>query len=267
MSDALYERLYAIDLVYQPACYKLCGDAHCCSFTRHKQHFRVLGKRPFQELPLLPGEYDFLAARGLLAQFGEHERKASAYPLCDGSALSVDAIVSYRTGGCVCEHATRPLVCRLYPLLPVLDEVGRLHGIEPFGVYEELELLSGQSPACRIASLPFDQLTLFLEVVRLLAEAPLVAFHLAAYRLAKRHVAARLSVARKPDENVFAQFEWALLRKRLFDHTALRAELGLLANRYRNYWGERFVLGTEAAVLASLAGELGVTSSHAEQRT
>lgn len=252
MSERLFERLYDIDLVYQPDCYKLCGDAHCCSFARHKQHFRILGKRAFQELPLLPGEYAFLAARDQLRQFGEFERKASAYPLGDGRALCVDSIVSYRTGGCVCEHATRPIVCRLYPLLPVIDEVGRVSGIEPFGVYEELERISEQAPACQIQSLPLAQLELFLSVCRLLAEEPLISFHLAAYRLAKRHVAARLAQARKGQENVFAQFEWALLRKRLFDHDALRSELCGLAERYRAHWGERFELPTETNAVASM---------------
>jgi hypothetical protein len=262
-STAVYDKLYRLDLVYQPDCYKLCGDAHCCSFARHKQHFRILGKRAFQELPLLPGEFDYMAERGYLAQFGEYERKASAYPLNDGTALSVDSVVSYRTGGCVCDHGTRPVVCRLYPILPVIDEVGRLHGIEPFGVYEELELLAGQSPACQIRSLPLAQLELFLEVSRALAEDPVIAFHLAAYRIAKRHVAGRLATARKGDENVFAQFEWALLRKRLFDHEALRCELAELAARYRAQWGDRFSLPTEAAVTEQLArGSVGPVEMH-----
>ncbi|HTU60043.1 MAG TPA: hypothetical protein VMF89_16435 [Polyangiales bacterium] len=250
----LYERLYGIDLVYQPDCYKLCGDAHCCSFARHKQHFRILGKRQFQELPLLPGEYDFMAARGYLRQFGEYERKAHAYPLGDGRALYVDSIVSYRQGGCVCDHDTRPVVCRLYPVLPVMDEVGRLGAIEPFGVYEELEVVAQQEAACQIRSLPLAQLELWLSFGRTLAESPLVAFHLAAYRLAKRHVAGRLAEARKPGENVFAQFEWALLRKRLFDHAALRAELVALADRYRDHWGERFVLPNEEEAERVLSG-------------
>lgn len=250
----LYARLYDIDLVYQPDCYKLCGDAHCCSFARHKQHFRILGKRQFQELPLLPGEYDFLAAQGYLRQFGEFERKASVYALGDGRALYVDSIVSYRTGGCVCDHATRPVVCRLYPVLPVMDELGQLTGIEPFGVYEELEVIAQQEAACQIRSLPLAQLELWLAFSRALAESPLIAFHLAAYRIAKRHVSERLAQARKPGENVFAQFEWALLRKRLFDHASLRAELVQLAARYRDRWGERFVLPSEAEAGAALLG-------------
>jgi hypothetical protein len=253
--DALYERLYAIDLVYQQDCFKLCGDAHCCSFARHKRRFGMLAKRPFQELPLLPGEFAFLAARGWLAQFAEHERKASVYAIDARRALLVDAVISMRPGGCACDHDTRPVVCRLYPLLPAIDEAGRLASIEPFGVYEELERLEGLAPACQIHALPLDQLQLLLEVTRLLALSPLVAFHLAAYRVAKRHVFDRLRAARKPGESAFGQFEWSMLRKRLFDHDALRAELAALADRYAAHWGAAFALPSPEAAERRLTAE------------
>jgi hypothetical protein len=98
-SRAAFERPYRADLVYQPDCYKLCGDAHCCGFARHERHFCVLGKRRLQELPLLPGQYAILSTRDLLAQFGEFERGASPYALGEGGAPWVDAIVGYRAGG------------------------------------------------------------------------------------------------------------------------------------------------------------------------
>ena len=60
------ERIYSTDLTFVPNCWKLCGDAHCCSFSRYKAKFRMIAKTPFQELPLLPGEYEFLAAKGWL---------------------------------------------------------------------------------------------------------------------------------------------------------------------------------------------------------
>ncbi len=70
---AYFERIYATDLRYVPDCYKLCGDAHCCNFSRYKQKFAFMGRSHFQELPLLPGEFEFLRDQGYLAQFQDHE--------------------------------------------------------------------------------------------------------------------------------------------------------------------------------------------------
>jgi hypothetical protein len=76
-----WDAVHAIDLVYVQDCHRLCGDAHCCSFARHKARFRMLAQQPFQELPLLPGEYEHMAARGAWAQFGECERRSGAFVL------------------------------------------------------------------------------------------------------------------------------------------------------------------------------------------
>lgn len=235
--------VHAIDLVYVPDCHRLCGDAHCCSFGRHKARFRMMGQQPSQELPLLPGEYEHMAATGALAQFGEYERRRGAFALDAARAVPYESIVSRRPG-CACEHATRPTICRLYPLFPVHDVGGRLLGVEPqFGVYEELEALDGTPRACAVDSLPFDQLQLFLDLCGRLAASPLHLFCLHAYRATKRHVAdgLRRRLAAKP-QDAFALFEWQLLKDRLVDRDALRAELTALADAFAAHYGPRFAL-------------------------
>ena len=239
--------VHAIDLVYVQDCHRLCGDAHCCSFARHKARFRMLGQQAFQELPLLPGEHEHMAATGALAQFGDCERRRGAFALDAERAVPYESIVSRRPG-CACEHATRPTICRLYPLFPVHDVAGRLLGVEPqFGVYEELEALDGAPRACAVGSLPFEQLRLFLALCDHLARSPLHLFCLHAYRAAKRHVAEglRRRLATSP-QSAFALFEWQLLKDRLVDRDALRAELTALADAFAAHYGERFVLPAPA---------------------
>lgn len=238
-----WDAVYRLDLVYQPDCWRLCGDAHCCSFARHKARFRIVGRKPFQELPLLPGEAAFLRRTGAMAQFQEHVHKQTEFVLDDHRAIPVESIVSHRPG-CACEHATRPTICRLYPLFPVLDLDGRLLGVEPrFGIYEELEQLEQLERACRLDSLPFAQLGVFLELVGHLAQSPLHLFCLHAYRIAKRHAVDKLArnLARQP-QGAFALFEWLLLKGQLFDVEPLRAELRQLADAFAARYGERFVL-------------------------
>jgi hypothetical protein len=111
IQDAFHQ-IYSTDLEYVPACWKLCGDAHCCSFARYKAKFKLIARKPFQELPLLPGEYEFLASRGWLKQFGDYDHQVSSYSFGSRS-MRIESNVSRRPS-CACDHATRPTIYRLY---------------------------------------------------------------------------------------------------------------------------------------------------------
>jgi hypothetical protein len=241
-----FEQIYSLDLVFEPDCWRLCGDAHCCSFARHKARFRLLkgDGKPAQELPLLPGEFEFLEAQGWSAQFHEFERRTLVYDFGPGRVL-YDTVTSARPG-CACDHDTRTAVCRLYPLLPVFAADGRIVATEPLGVYEELELLDGLEPACRLSSLPFPQLNLYLELANAIGASPVLRFHLMAYRLAKRHLADRIGAAREETgRSAFSLFETAFLRRRLFDHDALKGELVSLWDEFLALSGPSFAEAME----------------------
>ena len=244
-SPDLFDRIYLQDLVYQADCWKLCGDAHCCSFARYKKRFRFFGGgAPKQELILLPGEFEYLEARGWTAQFHGFERRTRVYEFGPGRLL-YDTVTSARPG-CACDHETRTTVCRLYPMLPVLGPDGALAAVEPLGLYEELEHLDGLESACRLDSLPFPQINVYLELAALLGSDPVLCFHLAAYRLAKRNLANGLRDARdRTGKSAFALFETALLRRRLFDHETLRAELAELWRRFEETRGSEFALAMD----------------------
>lgn len=248
---ALFEGLYSTDLVYQPDCWKLCGDAHCCSFARHKARFRLLARGGSQDLPLLPGEFEYLKTKAWQQQFRDFEHHEVAYDFGAGTVRL--ATVSSRRPGCACDHDTRTVVCRLYPLLPVFDIDGRLTGTEALGVYEELERLEGIAPACQLSALPFAQLQLFLRLCGLLGSSPAFLFHLAAYRAAKRNVFDRLAGEKaRTGKSAFALFEGAFLRSRLLDHAALKAELATLHAAFETRYGSRFT-GEMSALAAPAA--------------
>lgn len=236
-----FKRIYATDLVYVPDCWKLCGDAHCCSFARYKSRFKMIARTPFQELPLLPGEYEFLASRGWLEQFGDHDHKVVEFAI-DGYMLKAESIVS-RKADCACVHNTRPTICRLYPLLPVFDLDGRLVGTEQIGIYEEIERVGNIEPACQLNSLPFDQVNKFLAIADELGKNPRHLYYLEAYRITKQHVANRLANRYKSqDRDIFAVFESGLIRQNLIDNELLRTTLGELARRFESRFGNDFHL-------------------------
>lgn len=240
-----FDRIYATDLVYVSNCWKLCGDAHCCSFARYKARFKLIARTPFQELPLLPGEYEYLEAKGWLQQFGDHDHKVSEYTV-DDHVLKIESIISRRPG-CACDHDTRPVICRLYPLLPVFALDGALTGVESIGIYEELEKLAGLAPACQLTDIPFSELPKFLTITSEIAKEPLFLFYLEAYRLTKQQVRATLSAAQQqaPNGDVFALFEKLLIRKKTLEHDKLKPALSMLIQQFQHHYGPRFTLYRE----------------------
>jgi hypothetical protein len=243
-----WDAIYETDLVYEANCWTKCGDAHCCSFSRHKSRFMFMGRKHFQELPLLPGEYDYLRQTGRLEQFGDHKHKRTEFTLRGGGVMILDSIVSYRPG-CACEHAHRPTVCRLYPLFPVLDIEGRLVEVdERFGVYEELEMMEGLGRTCEVRAMPFDQLNLLLRLVHTIARSPLHIFYLQAYRLTKSHAFANLSATRaSSSQSAFSLFEGQYLTGALLNQPELQEELGMLADQFEARYGSGFGLRTGLA--------------------
>lgn len=237
-----FDRIYATDLVYVSNCWKLCGDAHCCSFARYKARFKLIARTPFQELPLLPGEYEYLQTKGWLQQFGDHDYKVIEYSV-DDYTLKIESIISRRPH-CACDHDTRPVICRLYPLLPVFTLNGALTGTETIGIYEELEKLAGLTPACQLTDIPFSELPKFLTITSEIAKDPLLLFYLEAYRLTKQQVQANLKVAQQQTQggDVFALFEKLLIRKKAIDHDKLKLRLGALIQQFQHQYGPRFTL-------------------------
>ncbi|MGL5077353.1 MAG: hypothetical protein ACRDBG_16205 [Waterburya sp.] len=235
-----FERIYQTDLVYIPDCWQLCGDAHCCSFARYKKKFKIIARTPFQELPLLPGEYEFLNSKGWLQQFGDHDRKIIEFPI-EGYSLKIESIVS-RKPNCACEHNIRPTICRLYPLLPIFDITGQLIGTEPMGIYEEMERIAGLETACKLTSLPFDQIDKFLAIIVELSKNPIHLYYLEAYRITKQQVSKRLAArCSSSKRDVFTAFESGFIRQNLLDSEWLRTELSELARRFKARYGDRFI--------------------------
>ena len=227
-----------------------------------KSRLVTIGRHP-QELPLLPGEYEFLRRKGWLDRFPGTEHRVIQYPLIH-SVMQLEFIVGI-TGSCACEHATRTTTCRLYPLTPVFDIDGRVINVETeFGIYEELEKLDGLPRACKIENVPFTELGKFLTIAAAIGRNPIALFYLTAYQVAKAHALERLRRARAAQPatvtvDAFRLFEGSFALRRLFDQSELRPRLETMAAEFRRRYGARFQLdavvsGTSTDVDSSLVG-------------
>lgn len=237
-----FDKIYDTDLVYIKDCWKLCGDAHCCGFFKYKDQFKLLAKVKFHELPLLPGEYEFLQERGWWAQFGDADHKVIEYQL-DHRTIKLETMVS-RKPMCACEHDTRLTVCRLYPLLPQFNIDGVMTGARTFGIFEEFEKIENLEPGCKVLSLPFDQIQGFLDITTEISNSPKLLFYFAAYVLALEHVQARIIAGKsaKPDTTAFSLFESMMLFGKLVDHDVLKPQLIALADQFEARYGPEFQL-------------------------
>jgi hypothetical protein len=241
-----FDAIYATDLVYAPGCWQLCGDAHCCTFSRYKSQMKILGHRHKQELPLLPGESDYMKQRGILGDFRDAQCMAVEYPLSQGK-MKLEFLVG-GTNACACKHDTRTTVCRLYPLLPIFDIDGKLTGVDAdFGIYEEIEKIDGTDRGCKLTNVPFSEMNKLLTIASAIGRSPKAVFYVTAYQLAKQHARTQLQkakTAQKPERQMstLALFEGMFLLRQLLDQSVLRPQLEALAARFRDRHGARFSL-------------------------
>lgn len=198
-----------------------------------------MGRKPFQELPLLPGEYEFMAERDLLNQFGDFQHKILNFEI-EGYDLKVESILVH-TDVCPCSHDLRPTICRLYPALPVFDIDGRLIATETMGIYEEMERIAGLAPACRVDTLSMKELNKFLAITEQISRCPHFLYYLEAYRMTKQHASRQLQNAvEQGSANVFVAFEMGFLKNNLLDPAFLRDELSCLAAKFKQRYGATF---------------------------
>jgi hypothetical protein len=167
--------------------------------------------------------------------------RAMDFPIAQG-VVRYRAIVSKRPG-CACNNATRPTICRLYPLFPRFDESGAVQGYETVGIYEEIEAIGALEKACKIDAIPADEMDTFMGLAAHIGTDPTAAFHMEAFRLAK---AAAADAIRASVEltglSPFKAFEMLVLSQKLFDVSKLRASLEALASRFAAAHGPAFQL-------------------------
>lgn len=238
-STQAYDTIYATDMVYGVECWKLCGDGHCCHFSR----YRPAGDGSIQEFPLFDGEYEYMQRHDLLSQYQHVEAQLWQIELDVGS-YEFTTLRIQANGTCPCDHSRRTTVCRLYPLLPQFDLGQGLCGIDTrFTIYEEAEVLGKLPRACQISDVTFTDMQKFLRMAGAIYAAPRFLFSVMAYSLHKRHVVARLvsdmAFSRRTVHHSLYNLEQ---QGALLDRETLREELNELGHDFKDHFGQGFTL-------------------------
>ena len=114
-----WERLHALPLPGADGCWKACGG-YCCG------NFNGTGAGSSVVVPFFPGEYEAYARAPIIEGTKVSHKR---FPMPDGRALQVDFLHCQCNGLCD-PHASRPLVCKIYPYFPRCDEDGNLTGVD-----------------------------------------------------------------------------------------------------------------------------------------
>lgn len=247
----VYDFIYSTDLVYKPQCWKLCGDAHCCNFSRYKSG----PSRHIQEIPLLPGEWQYMSDKGYLGQYKDPEHTVFKVKLNVG-VLSYEAI-KIPTIGCPCDHGRRPTVCRLYPLAPRYDLDRGFAGVDStFSMMEIAEEFLGVPRSCQIEAVPFQELEKFIAISKAIETEPVIMFQFMVFDLLKTLLRAGLkdnkdqiveeefNLSEKGRiSNAFKMIQLAFLRGVAIDWARAKMALEDLGARFKKMYGPAFRLG------------------------
>ena len=242
----VFEQIYSIDLIFRPNCWTLCSDAHCCHFSRYK----TPGDPAFHEIPLLPGEWDFLNRTGHIRQYADYRRLELEVKLTTG-VLAYESL-RIPAAQCPCTHDIRPTICRLYPLLPVYSATAGLVGVDTrVTLFDVIEEVLDLPRACRIGEIPLGELQKFMELTRVLGSEPVLVFHLMAYKLVKdvlrKYLLKTVATSGRPtgSREAIADRITALQRDLVVkgvDWGAVHAALNDLGNQFRSIYGLSFRL-------------------------
>lgn len=120
--DIDWQALYNDDFFSAGTCWTTC-DSYCCKFN----HVDAKGTKGVS-LPLFPGEHLHFQAIGGIKNIDDpvKERK---YTLPDGTNFSTYFLTCKCVGLCT-PNEQRPLICRFYPYLPVVNGKGEILGFD-----------------------------------------------------------------------------------------------------------------------------------------
>lgn len=122
--------------LYEDGCWTTCNGGFCCSNNHPDFAFQLI---PTQGTTLLymEAEYEFDRAHGKVPEFETHRRPPHELRLEFGGPRPLKLIQTpcHLLGRCA-GVIDKPLLCRLYPFIPVLDVEGRVTQLVPASMFE-----------------------------------------------------------------------------------------------------------------------------------
>ena len=148
MKSEVFERLYAQQLVFEPGCWQTCNGGFCCAGNHPDFDFDFMTTRG-TDIVYLPREYAW--ANSSLATF---ENSANRYPgvlELDLGEFSIGLVYTRCHLLGTCDGVVdKPLLCRLYPFLPVYRYSGEFERCIPASVFDLTFAAIGEPSPCTV---------------------------------------------------------------------------------------------------------------------
>jgi|GEM_PF-3091386 len=236
-----WERIYAFPALSRTdsECWERCSS-YCCNPRRVTQNFCFFPRKG-SELLILPGELEYLRRVQGMQQGCEESLRELRVPISSARTISVYRVTCTLEGRCSAREF-RPLICRMYPLFPIVAPDGRVTGLAPFSLFDALfSMLKVDSPCvlCQVSLIEVDN---FLSLCAELFKDPVNVFLVMAAHQYKTHMIDRLithypELSKEPESTFFSKWEKLFLTGKLTDQSALLRELASIADRIEVTFG------------------------------
>ncbi len=238
-----WEAVYSCTGIFEEGCWTSGCDAQCCHYEKVGKNFTLIKK--VNEIPLFPGEYHYLKTHNKF-QAGS-TTKILTLTLTNG--INIPVILNWcpLRGRCSV-HDDRPVMCRLYPYFPVIDNTGRIESFERSIPYDWFWEDLGEPMPCTLTSLSLESLNSLFKINTLLVADSNNIFYMRIAHLYKHHIyrhlhANKLVSSYSDADGFFAQWEKLLISNKLFCAAALLNEITELWEECKRLYGDQFTVG------------------------
>ena len=239
-----WEKLHQQPFLYEDGCWTTCGGGFCCSNDHPDFSFNFI---PMQGTTIIymEDEYRYLKSIGKVPEL----RVAGEAPmefvvsLGDGKELKLLHTTCRLLGRCDGVFQ-KPLLCRLYPVLPVFDVAGTLEEVIPGSIFDlTFDLIASPTPCTvhgrsgeylrqwtakpeLIDSLRHPYIMLYLRVAKIFSEA---------YRAG---LSGNQRLTKLKGKSFWSRWELSYLTGKLADSQRITSEAATAYRELRTHYGE-----------------------------
>lgn len=226
-----WEAIRSARFLFEDGCWHTCGGGFCCSNGHPDFRFQLIPLRG-TTLLYMEDEYLHLAAHGAVPERAHHGMPPGRIELDFGGPRPLTLVQTpCRLLGLCDGVIDKPLLCRLYPFVPVLDAAGALEDLVPASIFDLTFALRGPPTPCTVAAKKAAYLARWRahpEALDLLRH-PYVMLHLQAARhfqaVYAEGLAANAKLAGLEGPSFWSAWELQYLGGRLVDGDELRSRV------------------------------------------
>lgn len=239
---AAWERIHAASYLSIPNCWEKCGGGFCCNNRHELVRFRAIPQGQ-QSFPMLEDEFIYLRENGFLAPEMITSARVMSVTLPNGKTASARMVTCRQKGRCFSVDK-RPLICKIYPFIPVPGEDGSITGFELGSVFDEMFHLAGLPSPCAVLEEDSAKLKAELaEKIGFIFEMPYFIFYFSAFTIIAQHLRTRFAQQYSGDPSAdypafFREFELLYMGGKLFSAETIREQLQTLYTSLERRYGE-----------------------------